>query len=188
MVRNIAVATAALAALSGCSHPAPKAEKPKITEFKANPSFLATGIQGKLCYGVENASHIELTPKVEDILPASERCIDITPKATTVYTLTAFGTDSTAGEDRQQVEVKVGPPPPRISDLKANSTQVRRGALVRVCFKVQNAKSIDGKPGKLNRRTNCLTDYPKKTTTYRISAHGDEKEEDSGTVTVKVGP
>ncbi|HWF06914.1 MAG TPA: hypothetical protein VG297_00545 [Bryobacteraceae bacterium] len=188
MVRNIAVAVTAIAAVSGCSHPAPKAEKPNITQFKANPAVLAAGISGKLCYGVENAARLELTPRVEDILPASERCIDIAPKATTVYTLTAFGADPAAGQDMKQVEVKVGPPPPRISDLKANSTQVRRGAMVRVCFKVQNAKSVDGKPGKLNRRTNCLTDYPKKTTTYRINAHGGDKEEDSGTVTVKVGP
>jgi hypothetical protein len=188
MVRNVAVAMTALAFVSGCSRPAPKSEKPQITQFKANPSSLASGIPGKLCYGVENAARLELTPKVEDILPASERCIDIAPKDTTLYTLTAFGTDAAAGQDSKEVEVKVGPPPPRISDLKANSTQVRRGAMVRVCFKVQNAKSVDGKPGKLNRRTNCLTDYPKKTTTYRISAHGGEKEEDSGTVTVKVGP
>lgn len=183
MIRYVASAAAIL--LAGCTRP--PVPKPKITEFKADPSFIATGLSGKLCYGVENAARLELTPKIEDILPASERCIDVAPKQTTVYTLTAFAADPAAGQDMKTVEVKVGAPPPRISDLKANSTQVRKGALVRVCFKVQNAKSVEGKPGKLNRKTNCLTDYPKKTTIYRITARGGDNEEDSGTVTVNVG-
>jgi hypothetical protein len=183
MLRH-AASICGLLALAGCGKaPVPK---PRILQFKANPAFIATGLSGKLCYGVENAARLDLTPKVEPILPASGNCIDIAPKQTTVYTLTAFGADPAAGQDVQTVEVKVGAPPPRISDLKANSTDVRRGAMVRVCFKVQNAQSVEAKPGKLNRKTNCLTDYPKKTTIYRITAHGGDKEEDSGTVTVKV--
>jgi hypothetical protein len=182
MLRHILLCCG-LIMLAGCSKAV--VPKPKITEFKANPSSLAMGLSGKLCYGVENAARLYLTPQVEPILPASENCIDIAPKQTIVYTLTAVGADG--DQDTKQVEVKVGAPPPRISDLKANSTQVRKGALVRVCFKVQNAKSVEGKPGKLNRKTNCLTDYPKKTTIYRVTAHGGDKEEDSGTVTVKVG-
>jgi hypothetical protein len=187
MVRNLthwAAAIVAVAVTSGC-HRTPT-EKPHITQFKADPVFLPTGLAGKLCYGVEHASRLELTPHVEEILPASERCIDIAPKQTTVYTLTAFGAEASAGQDTKSLEVKVGPPAPRLSDLKASSTRVRRGAQVKVCFKVQNAKSVDGKPGKLNRKTNCLVDYPRKTTTYRITAHGGDKEVDSGTVTVNV--
>jgi hypothetical protein len=73
-----------------------------------------------------------------------------------------------------------------LSNLVASRTQVKRGAQVKVCFKVENAKSLKAKPGRLDRKTNCLTDYPRKTTTYRITAQGADREEDSGTVTVKV--
>jgi hypothetical protein len=183
MVRSISLAAFVFATvtLSGCSKaPVPP---PKITQFKADPTFLPTGVVGKLCYGVENATKLELTPHVEAVLPASEHCIDIAPKQTTTYTLTAFGAGP---EDKQSLEVKVGAPPPRVADLTARPMEVKRGGRVRVCFKVENAKSVRVKPGKLDRRTNCLTDYPRKTTTYRVTALGPDREEDSGTVTVQV--
>jgi hypothetical protein len=182
VIRLAAVAILVVFSVAGCKQ-APVAHA-KITQFKATPSFLPTGIAGKLCYGVESAVKLELNPPVEDVLPASDRCIDIAPKQTTTYTLTAYGKNG--DEQTRALDVRVGAPPPRLSDLSASSTQVRRGAPVRVCFKVENAKSVKAKPGKLDRRTNCLMDYPRKTTTYRITALGPDREEDSGTVTVKV--
>jgi hypothetical protein len=167
---------------AACKQPA---ARPSITQFKATPSFLPAGIAGKLCYGVENAARLQLTPAVEKVLPASERCIDIAPKQTTTYTLIAWGKDG--NEEKKSLEVKVGPPAPRLSNLAASSTRIKRGAPVKICFKVENANSVTGKPGKLDRRTNCLTDRPRKTTTYKITALGQNHEEDSGTVTVNVG-
>jgi hypothetical protein len=68
----------------------------------------------------------------------------------------------------------------------ARPVSVKRGRAVKVCFKVQNATSVTAQPGKLDRKTNCLIDYPKKTTTYKITAHGGDHEQDTGTVTVSV--
>jgi hypothetical protein len=181
MIRIAAIALLALA-LAGCQHAPPS--HAKIAHFKADPSFIPTGTAGKLCYGVENATKLDLNPPVEHLLPASERCIDITPKQTTTYTLTAWGEDG--GQDKKSFEVRVGPPLPRLSDLVASSTEVKRGASVEVCFKVENAKTVRARPGKLNRRTNCLVDFPRKTTTYTVTALGPDSEEDHGTVTVKV--
>jgi hypothetical protein len=182
MIR-IEVTALLVLALAGCQH-APPAHA-RIAHFKADSSFLPTGTAGKLCYGVENATKLDLNPPVEYLLPAAERCIDIAPKQTTTYTLTAWGADG--GQDQKSFEVRVGPPLPRLSDLVASSTQVKRGAPVKICFKVENAQTVRAKPGKLDRRTNCLTDYPRKTTTYKISALGPDSGEDDGTVTVKVG-
>jgi hypothetical protein len=170
-------------ALAGCQHAAPPAHA-RIAYFKADPAFIPTGMTGKLCYGVENATKLDLNPPVEYLLPASERCIDIAPKQTTTYTLTASGADG--GQDKKSFEVRVGPPLPRLSDLVASSTEVKRGAQVKICFKVENARAVRARPGKLDRKANCLTDYPRKTTTYKISAFGPDREEDDGTVTVKV--
>jgi hypothetical protein len=182
MIRSAAPAVL-IFALAGCKQtPVARA---RITGFRADPASLAAGITGKLCYGVENATKLELNPAVEDVLPASERCINIAPKQTTTYTLTAHG--SGGDQDMKSVEVKVGPPPPRLSNLSAKPTHVKRGARVKVCFKVDNAQSVKAKPGKLDRKSNCVIDYPRKTTTYRITALGPDRQEDSGTVTVKVG-
>jgi hypothetical protein len=182
MLRIPAVAVLAVA-LIGCSQ-TPPITRAKITQFKADPDFIPAGSSGKLCYGVENANKLDILPAVEKLLPASDRCLDITPARTTTYTLTAYGPDG--APDKKSLEVKVGPPQPRVSDLEARPMNVKRGRAVKVCFKVANAKSVSARPGKLDRRTNCLTDYPKKNTTYTIVAKGGSNEEDRGTVTVSV--
>jgi hypothetical protein len=181
MTRRLSICALPILLIS-CQHSPPK--HAEITEFKADPASLASGVTGRLCYGVENATKVDLTPHVETILPSSARCFDITPRQSTVYTLTAYGPDGKP--ETKQAEVKVGPPQPRISDLVAKPTSVKRGRPVKVCFKVQNAKSVTVKPGKLDRRTNCLVDYPKKTTTYQVTAQGGDNERDTGTVTVNV--
>jgi hypothetical protein len=170
-------------AAAGCTH-AQKTGAAKITQFRATPEFMPKGIPGKLCYGVENATKVAINPPLEDLLPATERCIDISPVQTTIYTLTAWGPDG--AEATKEVEVRVGNPPPRLSDVAATPIEVKRGNPVKVCFKVENAKNVKVSRGKLDRRTNCLTDRPRKTTTYKITALGNDREEDSGTVTVKV--
>jgi hypothetical protein len=172
-----------LVLLSSCSRNQ-SVPGPNITQFKAVPEVIPAGITGKLCYGVENATSIAIDPHVEAVLPASDRCIDIMPTANTTYTLTAYGVDGVT--KTTSVSVKVAPAPPRLSDLIARPTEVRRGSLVKVCFKVQHASSVKISSGKLDRKTNCITDRPKKTTTYRISALGANQEADTGTVTVKV--
>jgi hypothetical protein len=182
MYRLFAPAVLAIS-LAACQHAAPPTHA-SITEFKADPTMLASGVTGRLCYGVENTSRIDLTPPVEKILPASHYCVDIVPKQTTTYTLTAYGPDGKT--ETKSTEVTVGPPQPRVADLTARPMSVKRGRQVTVCFKLENAKSVSAKPGKLDHKTNCLVDYPKKTTTYHVIAKGDDHEQDTGTVTVSV--
>lgn len=181
MIRILTIAFVAVVA-TGCSRtPAPPV---KITQFRVTPTFIPKGIPGKLCYGVENATKIELNPRVEDLLPAPERCIDISPVQATTYTLTAYGADGSSVT--KSLSVGVGNPPPRVADLSATPVEVSRGGQVRICFKVENAKAVKISKGKLDRKTNCATDTPRRTTIYKITALGADREEDTGTVTVKV--
>ena len=76
--------------------------------------------------------------------------------------------------------------PPRIYDLAVSAAEVKKGELVRVCFKLQNTTKVKAGPGKFAPGINCLNDNPTKTTTYRVTAYGDDHQEDIGTVTVKV--
>ena len=183
MIRGRVILAAVLGVvLCDCSRtpPAPV----KITQFQVTPAFIPKGISGKLCYGVENAVRIDLNPPVEELLPSPERCIDIAPAQATTYTLTARGADGS--KVSKSLDVRVGNPPPRLSELSATPTEVKRGGQVVVCFKAENARDIKVSKGKLTPGKNCLTDHPRKTTAYKITVFGADREQDSGTVTVTV--
>lgn len=179
--------------LLGCGKSAPtvtasgekkQVEHAKVTQFYAPQPLLPKGLKGTLCYGVENAKKVELSPAVEEVWPSLSHCIEIAPKVKTKYTLTAYGDDGS--KDTKTVDVNVGAPPPKLFDLSVNATDVKPGEKVTVCFKLENVRDVKASPGKLDRHYNCIFDNPKKTTTYRIRAIGGDGQEDSGSVTVKV--
>jgi hypothetical protein len=76
----------------------------KILQFYAPPT-IAKGQTGKLCYGVVNAKTVTLDPPVDRMWPALTRCIEITPRKDTVYTLVA--TDAGGHSIHQEVTVQV---------------------------------------------------------------------------------
>jgi hypothetical protein len=156
----------------------------KITQFYAADRKIPRGVKGQLCYGVENADKVELSPAADVVWPSPARCIEISPKQNTTYTLTAVGTDGSRAS--KTVDVSVGAPPPRIYDLSVNSTQVHPGDQIVVCFKAENVKSFKASPGHYDKLRNCLLDKPTKTTVYKITALGGDNQIDTGTVTVKV--
>src|SRR4029077_18787909 len=93
--------------LMGCSGPAKRADAPaartadpdskdpgpKITQFYTTVPQLARGERALICYGVENARAVSLTPPRQVLSAAVSRCVEVTPEADTTYTLTAEGTD-----------------------------------------------------------------------------------------------
>jgi hypothetical protein len=156
----------------------------KIVQFYAADRKIPRGMTGNICYGVEHAAKVELNPPVEVVWPAAARCIEVSPKQNTTYTLTAIGEDGS--RDVKTVDVTVGSAPPRLYDLSVNSVLVRAGEPIVVCFKVENTKNVKAGPGHFNPERNCLSDNPKKTTVYKITAYGGDNQIDTGTVTVKV--
>ncbi len=62
----------------------------KILNFYAAPGAIRRGDEAALCYGVSNAKGVTLEPKAsEDVWPSLNRCVEVSPKKTTAYTLTA---------------------------------------------------------------------------------------------------
>jgi len=61
----------------------------KLLSFSVSQTRLHRGETTNLCYGVSNAVSVTIEPHVEDIKPTYNRCLQIEPKATTTYTLTA---------------------------------------------------------------------------------------------------
>ena len=189
----IPLVIAPMVMLTGCTSSSVPSTKttsptrlPKITQFYAAPTENPNGTAGSLCYGVENATKVALSPAVDEVWPSPSRCVQIRPDKETRYTLTATGADGKTDVKTVDVSSVVIPPAPRLYDLWVNALEVGSGDQVKICFKTENAQDVVIDTGKLYKEAGCLTDYPKATTSYKIAAVGTNGQRDSRSITVKV--
>lgn len=77
----------------------------KFSTFGADSGLLHRGEKTELCYGVVNAASVKLDPPVSDIKPSYHHCLEIAPKTTTTYTITAA--DSKGNSKSESVTVRV---------------------------------------------------------------------------------
>ena len=168
--------------LTGCgsrpaANPEPAALPAKITQFYASPNLIGKGEKALLCYGVESARELTLTPAEEKVWPALSRCFEVSPASDTEYQLAATGADG--GTVTANAKVTVGaakPPAPKFSDLRVSATKVKAGELISFCFSGTNGTKVSGGPGRFQKggqaAGDCLIDQPKKTTTYSLELAG----------------
>src|SRR5215469_9962057 len=138
-----AAAALAACALTGCSRepvkPAPRAaESVRIVNFYATAPRLPRGEKELLCYGVDNARTVWLEPPRQELSAALSRCVEVEPKETTTYTLTAQ--DAAGKPATQQVTVTLGAPKAKIIEVKVSSLEIAKGDPVSICWQAQNAK------------------------------------------------
>jgi hypothetical protein len=76
-----------------------------IQNFYASPGVIHRGESAQLCYGVANAKTVKLEPQSNPVWPSYARCVDVSPKKDTVYTLTIE--DAAGNTKSQTVEIKV---------------------------------------------------------------------------------
>ena len=62
-----------------------------IRALYVSPSIIHRGQSSQLCYDVANAKTVSLDPPIAEVWPSHNRCIDLSPKKTTTYTLTITG-------------------------------------------------------------------------------------------------
>jgi hypothetical protein len=161
----------------------------KILQFYANRGEVIEGEHAIVCYGVANAKAVRIEPAVEQLKPAHNRCISVTPGKTTTYTLHADGNDGSA--DTVSFTVKVLPAPPNIKMAAVSDKEIPRGESVTVCAAIEHATSARVEP--INRslpangEPGCVKWYPVATMKYRIVAKGIGGEDEIPfTVAVKV--
>jgi hypothetical protein len=65
----------------------------RIIQFYASVGSLTIGQKARLCYGVENAKSVRISPAVSDAYPSSNHCVEIGPDRTTHYMILAEGFD-----------------------------------------------------------------------------------------------
>ena len=169
------------------------AQAVRITQFYAAAAKVGAGDKTMLCYGVENAKKVRLSPPVEEVWPATTRCFDVIPPHTTKYVLIAE--DALGQAVSESATIEVGPAKPKLVDVSVNKLQAKPGELITLCFKARNATNYDVgglKPVTLGLgqtiatpERGCFADHPRKTTTYVIKVTGPGGE-DSEKVTVTV--
>ena len=158
--------------------------------FYVSPPSIGKGQSALVCYGVEGAAKIELEPPVEGVGPALSRCVEVRPKESLTYTLTAL--DSAGHSVTQKAALEVGPARPEgsrmIQAVTVDKHEVNPGEQVMICFIARGASSVTITPGpgaQPSAERGCAADKPLRTTTYEVIAKGGGQA-DTERVTVKV--
>jgi hypothetical protein len=65
----------------------------RITQFYATAGTVLSGQKTRVCYGVENARSVRISPDIDDVYPSPSRCVEVVPERTTHFTILAEGFD-----------------------------------------------------------------------------------------------
>jgi hypothetical protein len=171
----------------------PAVEPVKITQFYTSTPQVPRGEKGLVCYGVENAKSVWISPPKRELSASMSRCIEVEPEGKTTYTLTAEGVDGKPITKEVTLEREVSRPVSRtgvhILNVNISAAEVNPGDAVSICYKVENAQSVTVEPTAYRggpQRDGCVLDQPRKTTTYVIRAKGATGDTDEERATIKV--
>jgi uncharacterized cupredoxin-like copper-binding protein len=145
---------------------------PQIVVFTANPTTISAGQSSKLCWQVNGATQISISPGVGGSLNAND-CATVSPTQTTTYTLTAV---NGAGQIQANVTVNVGQV--QIISFTANPPfSPVQGAPVVLSWQTVNATSVTLVGADLAPQTNLpvngsLTINPMQNGVYTLTAYG----------------
>ncbi len=77
----------------------------EILAFYATPPQVRRGDRVQLCYAVANAVSVKIDPEVEALRPSYSRCVDVFPRKSTTFTLSAV--DAAGNTKTASAEVRV---------------------------------------------------------------------------------
>jgi len=85
----------------------------RITQFYASTGLVLAGQKAQLCYGVENAKSVQISPLFSSVYPAVSRCLEVVPERTTHYAIMAEGFDGRTATRFCTLVVETPPEAPR---------------------------------------------------------------------------
>ena len=195
MFRSLLVLIACMAA--GCSnssgdrasssaHPAATGPAVRITQLYTTTPQVPRGEKALLCYGVENAKTVWLSPPKQEVSAALSRCVEVEPSGRTTYTLTAEAADGK--QVTQELAIGSGPARVHIINVDISAADIPAGGVASICYKVENAQSVRVAPGNFRGpdKYGCTIVNPARTTTYTVTALGAGGDTDEEKVTIKV--
>lgn len=98
----------------------------RILQFYASAGILAAGETARICYSVENAKSVRISPMIQEVYSFPNHCLETVLEHTTHYTLLAEGYDGAVATKSFTLQVEAEEvPPPRVVDYAGN---VRRAA------------------------------------------------------------
>jgi hypothetical protein len=81
----------------------------RILQFYASVGTLTVGQKALLCYGVENAKSVRISPMLQGVYPSPNHCLEIGPEHTTHYTILAEGFDGRVAMQSLTLPVQAHP-------------------------------------------------------------------------------
>ena len=152
---------------------------PEIISFTADDYTIVTGGATNVNWEVHEAESVELsgfTPQFCDAWGECRNSVEVTPTATTEYTLTAIGPGGTM-IDRLTITVTSTPTAPIVESFTATPTEIRPGTATTLSWDTTLADSvtIEGSPADSSLPTTFTTDgtadvTPTETTVYTLTA------------------
>jgi hypothetical protein len=88
----------------------------RILQFYASVGSLTAGQKALLCYGVENAKSVRISPMLQGVYPSLSRCVEILPQHTTHYMIMAEGYDGQVATRSFTLSVQSIPVSPQIQN------------------------------------------------------------------------
>ena len=146
------------------------ASNPTIVRFTASPTQINSGQSSLLSWTTTGASTVTINNGVGTVPANGSK--NVSPTATTTYTLTATGADGTTSVSAA-VTVTIAGGVPNVVSFTASPTVVpTTGGQSSLCWNVTNATSISiqPQPGAVSGAANCVTVTVNATTTYTLTA------------------
>jgi hypothetical protein len=77
-----------------------------ILNFYVAPNVIHPGQSTQVCYGVSNTKEVRLDPPAGNVWPSAARCVAVSPRKDTTYTLTAVDAQGNTKTATLAVQVK----------------------------------------------------------------------------------
>jgi hypothetical protein len=162
------------------------ASKPVIVRFQAAPTSISSGASSSLSWATTGASTVSITPNVGN--EPVNGSTNVSPTATTTYTLTATGADGKTTVTAAVTVTVGGGSVPTVLSFAANPPVISPGGQTSLCWNVSNATTVSIAPGiGTVQPVACATVSPTANTTYILTASNGVGPIQA-TVTVSVGP
>jgi Caspase domain len=120
-----------------------RAQLPVIDFFDAAPDTISAGGRAELAWQVRGSASIMFLDQVTRTtrqVSARDR-LQVSPSATTTYTLVAYNADR--ARVGRQVTVNVATPPPRIAAFTTNAARITAGGTATLSWQTDNASAVE---------------------------------------------
>lgn len=149
----------------------------KILQFYARDAAVTEGSSTAVCYGVVNARAVRIEPGVPEVAPSINRCVEVSPRSDTRYTLTAEGHDGRTASESFVLTVAADTAVlPKITSFRIGSrTRDHSGRpVISLAFNAVNAEQVTIDPPVFpplhGVPSGSFYVTPERTTTYTLTA------------------